>query len=508
MSSVNGNARFCTSVDPFEHDGAIGDDAEAIERGEPLVTIGEVAVVRRAENANLAFVRQRSTGDEIDHHLRPGGVDAGDRDALAGCDGKCPDAQRAQAAVALCDGGHFDDGGDEFMARRASRAAKSSAGSVERTERARPVRGFAVKVRTTGDGQAVPGGEFTVALFRVGVVIAVPDLDGSEPCAGKPRDDCVHPGHARVRQRHQPSRLLDRRDDFVGRRPGSRHVRRPVVPEQAVECVIPILRQARRHEGIGHERTSDAPPWRFRGAGEQRLDVDRTAQRAQPVGDFAEATEPIGPLSGEKGGHDAVLRIDEIRQQVHVAVLLDGGNLDPCDQPEAQPGRGAACLGDAGERIVIGDADGREPRARGARDERSGRQGAVGGGGVKVEIDQDAAADCRRGLRLGGLPGRLRRWRSTSARYSRMRRPRCARSSSANSRKICLPSESSNFSPYRLKKRCDARSHLMPIMSASRSSTPLASRSAPAANRPLAAPLKKRNVGCDSSCGSCCSSSR
>ena len=48
----------------------------------------------------------------------------------------------------------------------------------------------------------------------------------------------------------------------------------------------------------------------------------------------------------------------------------------------------------------------------------------------------------------------------------------------------------------------------IPIISAWRSSTPLESCSAPAAKRPLAAPLKNRNVGRDSSCGSCWRSSR
>ena len=44
-----------------------------------------------------------------------------------------------------------------------------------------------------------------------------------------------------------------------------------------------------------------------------------TAQRAQPVGDLADTTEPIGALTGEKGGQPLSSRIDEIRQQVHVA---------------------------------------------------------------------------------------------------------------------------------------------------------------------------------------------
>ena len=61
----------------------------------------------------------------------------------------------------------------------------------------------------------------------------------------------------------------------------------------------------------------------------------------------------------------------------------------------------------------------------------------------------------------------FRAWRSRRARYSRISRSRCVRSSSANSRNTCLPSESSNRSPYFLKKRCEPRSHRMPMSSAS-----------------------------------------
>src|SRR5207248_2363333 len=61
---------------------------------------------------------------------------------------------------------------------------------------------------------------------------------------------------------------------------------------------------------------------------------------------------------------------------------------------------------------------------------------------------------------------RLRLCRSRSSRYSRINRSRCVRSSSANSRKICFPSESSNRSPYRLKNWCEPRSQRMPMSSA------------------------------------------
>ena len=101
----------------------------------------------------------------------------------------------------------------------------------------------------------------------------------------------------------------------------------------------------------------------------------------------------------------------------------------------------------------------------------------------------------------GGRRGARRPWRATRLRYSRISRSRWSRSSSANSRKMRLPSDSSKRSPYLLKNWCDPRSQRMPTSSAWRSSTPFLSSSVPAANRPLAAPLKKRNVGCDSSVG-------
>jgi len=70
-------------------------------------------------------------------------------------------------------------------------------------------------------------------------------------------------------------------------------------------------------------------------------------------------------------------------------------------------------------------------------------QSSVGCCSVRVEIDQEPDL-ARRTLRCSA---RRRPCRSRRALYSRMRSSRCARSSSANSRKICLPSESSNRSP-------------------------------------------------------------
>ena len=130
MSSVNGSARFCTSVAPFEQHGAIADDAEAIERGEPLVTVGEVLrfgapktrtspssgseapvtrlTITSAAAASMPAIATRSPGATASASMRSG----------------------RSAAVVLSDGGHLDASARRFMAARASSAAKSSAESA------------------------------------------------------------------------------------------------------------------------------------------------------------------------------------------------------------------------------------------------------------------------------------------------------------------------------------------------------------------------------------------
>src|SRR5205814_1925228 len=150
-------------------------------------------------------------------------------------------------------------------------------------------------------------------------------------------------------------------------------------------------------------------------------------------------------------------------------------------RPGARDERGTACRKPAVECFArVDDVTGGHHRTRDLwtpdrpaalltrlRDERLRRTTAVGGGGVEVEVDNHRAdARCEPVEPGRGSAFRLRPCRLTSARYSRTSRSRCSRSSSANSRKICLPSESSKRSPYFLKKRCELRSQRMPMSSA------------------------------------------
>ena len=147
-------------------------------------------------------------------------------------------------------------------------------------------------------------------------------------------------------------------------------------------------------------------------------------------------------LLGQKRSQDRRLDMDEVAERVDVEAVPDRGDFDARDELDSG---GGACSGrDAARRdgVVVGDAQHVDARRFRTRDEIGRRQSAVGRGRVCVEIDQ--CADFARDAVFRGGRGR---WRSLMARYWRINRSRCARSSSANSRKICLPSESSNRSP-------------------------------------------------------------
>jgi hypothetical protein len=75
---------------------------------------------------------------------------------------------------------------------------------------------------------------------------------------------------------------------------------------------------------------------------------------------------------------------------VDVAPVGDGADLDAGNQLEPGGARGFARGARARGRIVIGDGDDGEVRGARAGDELRRRQRAVGGGRVKVKIDQKA----------------------------------------------------------------------------------------------------------------------
>ena len=151
-------------------------------------------------------------------------------------------------------------------------------------------------------------------------------------------------------------------------------------------------------------------------------------------------------------------RVDEIAEDVDVALFEHRRDLDAGHEGDAAGRAGRSRLGATADGVVIGHAEHGDAVSGGTVDECRRREPAVRGSGMGVEIDQLTV----RAAGAGRASGLRSPSRSRSARYSLISMSRCSRSSSANSRKIFLPSESSKRSPYLRKNLCESRSQRMP----------------------------------------------
>ena len=254
-----------------------------------------------------------------------------------------------------------------------------------------------------------------------------------------------------MRQRGDPSRLVDAAEDVLRWNARARHEGRPSAREPLLERLAGVGDVARGDERARNPRAAD----RLGGIVDARLQnevgIELDVERREPLDHLPHAIDSPLPLRSEKRQQRRRMAIDEITEHVDVAAVADRGDFDAVH--ELDPGRGRRRFRRLASRDGIVIRDGEHADARGCRprDELGRRTSSVRRGGVGMEIDH----------RL-----RPRLCRSRSSRYSRINRSRCVRSSSANSRKICFPSESSNRSPYRLKNWCEPRSQRMPMSSA------------------------------------------
>ena len=198
------------------------------------------------------------------------------------------------------------------------------------------------------------------------------------------------------------------------------------------------------------------------------------------------------------------LHVDEVPEHVHVRAFDDRRDLDAGHQLDpSRRGRRRRGL-TAGHRVVVGDAQHGDAGRRRARDELRRRAPAVRRGGVGVEIDQRGALTDATFFGLRRAPRRSR-----SARYSPNQQIEVRALFVGELEEDALAFGVLEALAVPLEElvrpalALDADEQRLLIVDARCG----ASRS-PSANSPLAAPLKKRNVGRDSSCGSSARSSR
>ena len=132
-----------------------------------------------------------------------------------------------------------------------------------------------------------------------------------------------------------PPAAADDPDDFSDVGPAARNEAGAVVSKEAVECVSPVGRMP-----CGHERVSDQGPtdatatrrWRCR---QERLDIDRAAERRESPGNLPHARRCARKRCYPRNvSQRSVVGIEEISEHMDVTSGVDGGNLDAVNQPE------------------------------------------------------------------------------------------------------------------------------------------------------------------------------
>lgn len=245
-----------------------------------------------------------------------------------------------------------------------------------------------MKVGSSRNGQSQVCGHSAVPGFRRGIVIAVTRFDGGQPVVGKACNTVVDVRQSGMCERRDAARRREDLDYPRDRRSPPGNERGAPGAQQPIECVPAIGGVPGLDQRIGHLRPPDAPvrmPPRPR---DEQVQRHGQPQRPQSLADLDDTPEAIGPLRLEKRSQPVAAGVEEVAEHVNVPALLDGGDLDAAHKRDAGGFRGAASLGQAGRRVVIGDADRAESGGGGEGDEPGGRETSVRRRGVEVEIDQ------------------------------------------------------------------------------------------------------------------------
>ena len=92
-------------------------------------------------------------------------------------------------------------------------------------------------------------------------------------------------------------------------------------------------------------------------------------------------------VPGEGGDGGEGFPGDEQAQEVEFPALVGGGQLGACHGGDALSCGFCQEIGEAGHGIMVGEGDGGQPERLGAGDDLGGGEGAVGVGGMEVEVD-------------------------------------------------------------------------------------------------------------------------
>ena len=129
------------------------------------------------------------------------------------------------------------------------------------------------------------------------------------------------------------------------------------VAEQSLEGVVAVLRVTGAHQRVGDLRPADAAAARARGR-DERL-PNRSHNRERQAGHRSRERVELrwSRCDSRKSLSSRIRCVEKVAEHVHVAPVLDRGNLDAGDQPNAVTARRLCRFGQAGAGVVVGHAD-------------------------------------------------------------------------------------------------------------------------------------------------------
>ena len=113
-----------------------------------------------------------------------------------------------------------------------------------------------------------------------------------------------------------------------------------------------------------------------------------TPSVGEPRTDGFDTRDPGRTLRKEKQSEHRVIGVDEVSEHVDVPLVVNRGDLDAVDGPNAVLAGDSANLHDSGDGVVVGHRHHRHACARRTLDQLSRRAATVGSGGVEMEIDR------------------------------------------------------------------------------------------------------------------------
>jgi len=113
----------------------------------------------------------------------------------------------------------------------------------------------------------------------------------------------------------------------------------------------------------------------------------RRAEVRQALDHRLRAVDALSLEEGEARGERVLVR-DVQREEMHLDVAVVRAQLAPRNDAYAELARGGRRLGDAADRVVVGERDGAESRVASGANHVRGRERAVGRDGVGMQVDE------------------------------------------------------------------------------------------------------------------------